>query len=125
MDKGKGPMLYTVDILDMMKEKLGSYYKVAQVLDVHPNRINQLRHRGGIMTDEQGLKAADFLGFPPEAIVLSLAAERSLNSPAFDLLRQVAEDHTPKILAAASVLVVGILAKSQTVTDALSALPFA
>ncbi len=107
-------MLYTVDILDMMKEKLGSYYKVAQVLDVHPNRINQLRHRGGIMTDEQGLKAAEFLGFPAEAIILSLAAERSLNSPAFDLLRQVAEEHTPKIMAAASALAVAILATTQT-----------
>lgn len=116
-------MLYTVDILDMMKERLGSYYKVAQELDIQQSRIYYLRNKGGTLTDEQALKAADFLGFPREALILSMAAERSLNSPAFDLLRQVAEEHTPKILAAASVLVVGILAKSQVITDSLSALP--
>ncbi|MFC6631674.1 hypothetical protein [Microbulbifer taiwanensis] len=112
-------MLYTVDILDMMKEKLGSDYKAARILDVHPNRINHLRHKGGTLTDPQALKAAEFLGFPPEAIILSMAAERSLKSPAFDLLRSLAEDHTPKILAAASVLAVAILANF----DNLSKIP--
>ncbi|WP_127455144.1 hypothetical protein [Streptomyces sp. B29(2018)] len=103
-------MLYTNDILDMMKERLGSYYKAAQVLDIHPNRVNQMRRHGGIMTDEQGLKAAEFLGVPAESVILSLTAERSTNSPAFDLLREIAEQHTPKIYAAASAVVVGILA---------------
>lgn len=119
MNEGKPTMLYTVDILDMMKEKLGSDYKAAKVLDIHPNRISYLRHKGGTLTDPQALKAAEFLGFPPEALLLSMAAERAVKSPAFDLLRSIAEDHTPKMMATASALAVAILAT----LNSLSQLP--
>lgn len=109
-------MLYTVDILDRMKDKLGSYYKTAQALGVHPNRVNELRKKGGTLTDEQGLKAAEILGLPQEAVILSLHAERALNSPAFDLLRSIAEDYSPKI----AYLGMAILA---TIAPALGNLP--
>lgn len=114
-------MLYTVDILDRMKDKLGSYYKTAQALGVHPNRVNELRKRGGTLTDEQGLKAAEILGLPREAVILSLHAERALNSPAFDLLRSLAEDYTPKMMTATSGLALAILA----IFDNLTQVPIA
>ncbi|WP_444884846.1 hypothetical protein [Microbulbifer sp. PSTR4-B] len=94
----------------MMKERLGSYYKVAQELGVHPNRVNQMRHHGGKMTFEQGLIAASFLGVSDESIILSLAAERSQQSPAFDNLARLAAKHTPKISAIAGVFALAILA---------------
>lgn len=103
-------MLTTVDILDILKDKLGSDYRTAKTLDIHTNRISQLRNKGGTFTDEQSLKIAEILGVKPEAILYNVIAERSKNSPAFDTLAQLATKHTPKIYAAASAVVVAILA---------------
>ncbi|WP_406827727.1 hypothetical protein [Microbulbifer sp. ARAS458-1] len=108
-DRGER-MLTTVDILDMLKHKLGSDYRTAKVLDISTQRISQLRNKGGSFTDEQSLKIAEILEVPGETIILSMVAERSTKSPAFDLLRRLAESHTPKIYAAASAVVVAILA---------------
>jgi hypothetical protein len=85
----------TANLLDLLKEKLGSDYKTAKALGVTTQRISQLRTRGGTFTDTQGLKAAEILDFPQELVVLSLAAERSLNSPAFGILTHLASqfDH--------------------------------
>ncbi|WP_346840142.1 helix-turn-helix transcriptional regulator [Microbulbifer sp. SAOS-129_SWC] len=95
-------MLTTVDILDVMKERLGSDYKTAKLLDIHPNRITHLRNKGGTLTDANAIKIAAFLGVPVESIILNMVAERSRNSPAFDVLERIAEQHTPKTWAAAS-----------------------
>ena len=94
-------MVTTVDLLDLLKEKLGSDYKTAKTLAITTQRISYLRHKGGTFTDEQALKVAEILGFPEEAIILSLAAERSLNSPAFGLLNALADKYDPRKTAAA------------------------
>jgi hypothetical protein len=86
-------MVTTVNLLDLLKEKLGSDYKSAHALGVNTQRIYKLRHHGGVLTDEQGLKAAEILEFPQELIVLSLAAERALNSPAFGILTHLANKY--------------------------------
>lgn len=88
-------MVTTVNLLDLLKDKLGSDYKTAKALGISSQRISILRTKGGVITDEQGLKAAEILEFPKELIVLSLAAERALNSPAFGILTHLAEqfDH--------------------------------
>ncbi|WP_444959525.1 hypothetical protein [Microbulbifer sp. VVAC002] len=110
-------MLSTTDILAMMKERLGSYYKVAQELGVHPNRVNQMRHHGGKLTFEQGLIAAKFLGVSDESIILSLAAEKSRNTPSFEDLARLAAKHTPKLSAVAGVFALAILATGEILTN--------
>ncbi|WNZ54147.1 hypothetical protein QT397_14725 [Microbulbifer sp. MKSA007] len=110
-------MLSTTDILAMMKERLGSYYKVAQELGVHPNRVNQMRHHGGKLTFEQGLIAAKFLGVSDESIILSLAAEKSRNTPSFDDLARLAAKHTTNFGALASVFALAILASGELLTN--------
>lgn len=84
-------VITTVNLLDMLKEKLGSDYKTAKAFGVTTQRISQLRTVGGVFTDAQGLKAAEILDFPPEWIIVSLAAERSLNSPVWDILTHLAD----------------------------------
>lgn len=93
-------MVTTSDLLDLLKDKLGSDYKTAKALGVSTQRISQLRTVGGVFTDTQGLEAAKILNFPAEAIILSLAAERALNSPAFDTLKKIADKIDPRKIAA-------------------------
>jgi hypothetical protein len=97
-------MITTIMILDLLKEKLGSDYKTAKALNVTTQRISKMRCLGGIMTDEQGLQAAQLLNFPAESIILSLAAERSMNSPAYQILVDVADKFDPRKTAAAAAL---------------------
>jgi hypothetical protein len=92
---GATSMLRTAVILDMLKEKLGSDYKTAQAFGIPPNRISTIRTRGIVLNDDFGLKAAKMLDFPEEAILLSLAAERSLNSPSFNELARLADKYLP------------------------------
>lgn len=92
-------MITTVNILDLLKEQLGSDYKTAKELNIPQSRISELRHKGGSLTDAQGLKAAEILNFPAEFIVLSLAAERSFNSPAYDLLVDITDKFDPRKIA--------------------------
>lgn len=94
-------MVTTIDLLDLMREKLGSDYKTAKALGLQTQRVYQLRHQGGVFTDAQGMQAAQILDFPVEAVILSLAAERSLKSPAFDILKDVADKYDPRKTAAA------------------------
>lgn len=96
-------MLTTVDILDQLKAKLGSDYKTARALDVTTQRISRMRCDHGIMTDEQGLKAAQILGLKEEFIIMSLTAERAQNSPAYLILKKIADKFQPKNMAAAVV----------------------
>lgn len=93
-------MITTVNILDLLKEQLGSDYKTAKELNIPQSRISELRHKGGSLTDTQGLQAAEILNFPAEFIILSLAAERSFNSPAYDLLVDITDKFDPRKTAA-------------------------
>ena len=102
-------MITTVMILDLLKEKLGSDYKTAKALAVTTQRVYKMRYMGGILTDEQGLKAAEILDFPAEFIILSLAAERSMNSPAYDLLVNITDKYDPRKIAAISIIATGTL----------------
>jgi hypothetical protein len=86
-------MVTTTNLLDLLRDKLGSNYRTAKALGVTTQRISQLRTVGGVFTDAQGLKAAEILEFPQELIILSLAAERSLNSPVFEILTHLANKH--------------------------------
>jgi hypothetical protein len=97
-------MITTVNILDLLKEHLGSDYKTAKELNIPQSRISELRHKGGSLTDAQGLKAAQLLNFPEESIILSLAAERSMNSPAYKVLLDVADKYDPRKTAAVAAL---------------------
>lgn len=91
LTNGTKTMITTVNILDLLKERLGSDYKTAKALEIPQTRITKMRHHGGVLTDQQGLKAAEILNFPPEWVIVSLAAERSLNSPAFEILTHLAD----------------------------------
>lgn len=93
-------MLTTVDILDRITAKLGSDYKTAKFFDMPQSRITGFRKKGGVLTDEQGLKAAQILGLKEEFIILSLAAERSRKSPAYSILKKIADRFEPKSAAA-------------------------
>ncbi|UUA73542.1 hypothetical protein [Cellvibrio sp. QJXJ] len=97
-------MVTTRDLLDLLKEKLGSDYKTAKAFGMTTQRIYKMRHHGGVFTDEQGLKAAEILNFPAEFIILSLAAERSFNSPAYDLLVDITDKFDPRKTAAVAAL---------------------
>lgn len=97
-------MVTTINILDLLKEHLGSDYKTAKALDIPQSRISEMRHRGGVLTDTQGLKAAEILDFPKELIILSLAAERSLNSPAFEIYTHLANQFDHRKIASFAIL---------------------
>lgn len=97
-------MITTINILDLLKDHFGSDYKTAKAFNIPQSRITKMRHLGGVLTDEQGLKAAEILNFPVEAIILSLAAERSLNSPAFGILTHIADQYDPRKIASIAVL---------------------
>lgn len=102
-------MITTIMILDLLREKLGTDYKSAKALGMTTQRIYKMRHHGGVFTDEQGLKAAQILDFPAESIILSLAAERSMNSPAYQILVDVADKFDPRKIAAISIFATGAL----------------
>lgn len=97
-------MLTSNQILDLLKEKLGSDYRTGKELGIPQPRVSRIRNSGGILNDEQGLKAAQILGLKEEFILLSLAAERSQNSPVYSILKKIADKFEPKNVAAAVIL---------------------
>lgn len=99
-------MVTTNNLLDLLREKLGSDYKTAKALGITTQRIYKLKNHGGVFTDAQGLKAAEILDFPAETIILSLAAERALNSPAFGILKGIADEYDPRKIASFAALAV-------------------
>lgn len=110
-------MVTTRNLLDLLKEKLGSDYKTAKALGLATQRISQLRNVGGVFTDEQGLKVAEILDFPKEFIILSLAAERSFDSPAYKYLATISEQYDPRktaSVAAFAIVALGLLAEGIT-----------
>lgn len=88
-------MITTDQFLDMCKDKLGSDYKTSLALGKKASFVADIRSRGGILSDEIGLQIAEILDFPKEAILLCLAAERSLNKPHFKELMRLANKYTP------------------------------
>lgn len=115
-------MMTTIQFLDRMKDTLGSDYKTAKALGVTTQRVSQIRTRGGIFTDEQGLKIAEILGYKQEFVILSLAAERAEKSPAFSILKTIADRFEPKNMAAA--LLLCALALPVVLSDNLSPISF-
>lgn len=93
-------MLTTIAILDLLKAKLGSDYRTAKDMGITQQRISKMRNLHGVMTDEQGLKAAKILGLKEEFVLLSLVAERSEKSPAYSILKKIADRFEPKSAAA-------------------------
>lgn len=103
-------MLTTNAILDLLKDNFGSDYKTAKVLGTTTQRISKMRCNDGIMTDEQGLKAAEILDLDEEFIIASLVAERSKTSPAYSILQRIADKFEPKSAAAAVLFSVFLIA---------------
>lgn len=97
-------MLTTIEILDSLKTKLTSDYKAARVLKISDSRMYELRKGGGTLTDDQGLRAAKELGLSEELIISSLVAERSKNSPAYLILKRIADHYELKKTTAAALL---------------------
>lgn len=95
LDNRCQPLIRTSVILDMLKAKLGSDYKTSLTFGKGPSYVANIRSQGIVLNDEMGLKAAKLLDFPEEAILLSLAAERSLNSPSFKEISRLAEKYMP------------------------------
>lgn len=95
-------MLTTIEILDRLKAKLGSDYRTAKTLEIPQQRITGLRSNGGSLTDAQGLKAAQILGIKEDFVIASLVAERSKNSPAYAVLKRIANKFEPRKSAAAA-----------------------
>jgi hypothetical protein len=92
---GRHTLSKTTAILDLLKAKLGSDYKSAQRFDTRPSHISGIRLRGTVLSDEFGLIAAEILGLPEDFILLSLAAERALNSDTMIKMMAIADRHIP------------------------------
>lgn len=98
-------MLTTVAILDRIREyKNWSDYRASKELGVAQTTVSSWRHRGVIMRDSVGRKAAQILGVPEEVILLGLTAERYINTPAYrhleELVTRLEEEHADKLAAA-------------------------
>jgi hypothetical protein len=93
------PMLRTVVILDLLKQKLGSDYRTSLTLKKPAGYVANIRSREGILTDEIGLKAAELLDMPKEFILLSLAAERAMNSDTMKEIKKLADKYQPENMA--------------------------
>ncbi len=89
-------MITTNQFLDLCAEKLGSDYKTSLALGKTASYVSKMRGRDGVLPDEIGLKVADILDFPKESIILCLAAERAINTPAFKEIQRLAEKYTPE-----------------------------
>src|SRR6187402_60824 len=86
-NRGLSAMLTSNQILDLLKAQLGSDYRTGKELNIPQPRVSRIRNSGGILNDEQGVKAAQILGLKEEFILLSLAAERAQNSPVYSILK--------------------------------------
>lgn len=93
-------MVTTIDLLDMLKERLGSDYKTGKVLNIDQSRVSRLRRGLGIFTNEQGIEIAKLLGISEEFVLLSLTAEREENTNIRKILRTLADRFEPKNFAA-------------------------
>lgn len=111
-------MLTSIQLLDMMKEKLGSDYKTFKALNIGQTRVSKIRCGKGMWTNEQGIEIAKILGISEEFVILSLTAEREDNSNVRSILRTLADKFEPKNFAAG--LLIGTLAAMHAFEPALS-----
>jgi len=86
-------MITTISLIDRINE-VNSWtdYRVSKELGTHTSTLSNWRNRGSVMSDEIGLKVAEILGWEPKVVLMSLHAERAMNSPVFDILKEVAEE---------------------------------
>lgn len=103
-------MLTTIQILDMLKDKLGSDYRTGKVLNITQPRVSKLRRGLGIFTNAQGVEAARILGLKEEYVILSLAAERENNRQIQTILQTLADKFEPPKAAAAAVFALALTA---------------
>lgn len=64
------------EYLENLKEKRGSYYKVARELKISDQAISTIR-KGGGAADETAIKIANALGIEQEEVLIAAAIERS------------------------------------------------
>jgi plasmid maintenance system antidote protein VapI len=69
-------MKTVIDYLNDLKEKLGSDYRTAKLMEVDKTTISNIRRRG-LMSDETAIKVADLLGIAREEVLISAAIARS------------------------------------------------
>jgi hypothetical protein len=65
-----------IEYLDECKEKTGSDYKSAKLMNIDRMTISSIRKRGQ-MSDETAVKVADLLGVPREEVLIAAAIARS------------------------------------------------
>jgi hypothetical protein len=65
-----------IDYMDDLKEKFGSDYKSAKMLEVEKQTISSIRKRG-LMSDETAIKVADLLDIDRGEVLIAAAMARS------------------------------------------------
>lgn len=111
-------MLTSIELLDMLKAKLGSDYRTYKTLNIGQTRVSKIRCGKGIWTNEQGIEIARILGLSEEFVILSLAAEREENGKVRSILRTLADNFEPKNFAAG--FVIAALATLQIVDSSVA-----
>ena len=100
----------TIQLLDLLRDKLGSDYRTGKVMDIDQSRVSKMRTGKGVFTDTQGLEVAKILGLKEEYVLLSLAAERADNGKIQKILISLADKFQPKAVAATFLFSVFIVA---------------
>lgn len=94
---GQTHMITTIEIIDRLKAVNGwTDYHTARELEITPQAVSGYRKGRRIMDNQTGLKAAELLGLPAELLLVSLEAERSLNSPVFEVFEALAAELSKK-----------------------------
>lgn len=70
-------MKTTLQLLDELYAQLGSDYRIAKTLGVTRSFISIMRSRGSTFGDENCVKVAELLGYPPEYVIACKQAERA------------------------------------------------
>lgn len=65
-----------IEYIDDLKEKNGSDYRTAKLLEVAKETISQIRKRGTV-ADETAIKMADLLGIDRSEVLIAAAIARS------------------------------------------------
>src|SRR5687768_13190685 len=110
-------MMTTIQILDALKDKLGSDYRTGKVLNIGQPRISRLRNGHGTFTNTQAIEIAKILGLKEEFVILCLTAEREDDSKVRSIFKTLADRFEPKNFAAG--LLIGTLAAMHTLAPAI------
>lgn len=92
----------TCEWLDRAKEEnqIHSDYKLAKVLEIHPNRISTYRNTNHQMDDDLAIKVETLLNLPAGTILLDIHAQRTKCSQAAEIL-----SHISKVIGSAAAAV--------------------